>query len=170
MKSILLIRHAKSSWDIDGLEDFYRPLSERGISDTIKMGRYLKNIQLKPELCICSPSHRTISTYSILSHTADWRKTKFKIKKKLYECDGKKIKSVLKHIDDKYNFITVIGHEPSLSEFIYENCDFSLGKFPTAAIALVVFKDLKRWRKLEKEKGDLEFIISPKQLTVADVK
>lgn len=166
----MLIRHAKSSWEIEALEDFYRPLSERGINDAIKTGLYLKNIQLKPELCMCSPSHRTIATHSIISHAANWNSTKLKIKKKLYECDGKKIKSVLKQTDDKYSFITVIGHEPSLSEFIYENCNFNLNKFPTAAMALVVYSNLNKWDKIDKEKGELEFIISPKQLTKADVK
>ncbi len=170
MKSILFIRHAKSSWEIENLEDFIRPLSERGINDAIKIGRYLKNIQLSPELCICSPSHRTIATFSIINHSSNWHNIKFKLNKNLYECSGKKIKSELKETNNKYNFIAVIGHEPSLSEFIEENCNFSLLKFPTSAIALVVYKDLKRWRNLEKEKGELVFIISPKQLTAADVK
>jgi phosphohistidine phosphatase len=134
------------------------------------MGRYLKNIRLKPELCLCSPSNRTISTYSIIRQAAEWEEVKFKVKKNLYECDGKKIKSVLKHIKNKYNFVAVIGHEPSLTEFIYENCNFKLHKFPTATIALVVFKDLKKWSAIEKEIGNLEFLISPKQLKTADVK
>lgn len=170
MKSILFIRHAKSSWEIKELEDFFRPLSERGINDAIKIGRYLKKIQLNPELCICSPSHRTIATYSIINHTSNWHNIKFKLNKNLYECSGKKIKSELKEINNKYNFIAVIGHEPSLSEFIEENCNFSLKKFPTAAIALVVYKDLKKWEKIDWFKGELEFLISPKELTEADVK
>jgi len=170
LKSILFIRHAKSSWDIDGLEDFYRPLSERGIKEAINMGRYLRNIRLKPELCLCSPSNRTISTYSIIRKAAEWEDVKIKFKKKLYECDGKKIKSVIKQIKNKYNFIAVIGHEPSFTEFICENCNFILHKFPTASIALVVFKDLKKWSAIEKQKGNLEFLISPKQLKAADVK
>ncbi|MFN4233562.1 MAG: SixA phosphatase family protein [Bacteroidia bacterium] len=170
MKTILFIRHGKSSWDIENLEDFYRPLSERGIKDAIKMGRYLKNIQLVPELCLCSPSHRTIATYSIIHHTANWKNVKLKTTKKIYESSGEKIKSVLKHIDDKFNLIALVGHEPSLSEFITENCNYRISKFPTASIALVVFKDLKKWKKIDKKKGDLEFVISPKQLTEADVK
>lgn len=170
MKTVLFIRHGKSSWDIENLEDFYRPLSERGIKDSIKIGRYLKNIQLSPELCLCSPSHRTIATYSIINNIAKWNKVKLKTSIKLYECTGEKIKSVLKHIDNKYNFIALVGHEPSLSEFIHENCNFNIRKFPTATIALVVFKDLKKWGKMGKVQGDLEFIIAPKQLTESDVK
>lgn len=170
MKSILFIRHAKSSWDIQGIEDFYRPLAERGIYDAIKVGNYLKNIQLMPELCICSPSHRTLATYSIVSGQADWHNIKLKLNKKLYECTGSKIKSVLKALNDKYNFVAVIGHEPSLSEFIEENCNYKLTKFPTAAIALVVFKNLKKWKKIDSENGDLQFLITPKQLTDSDVK
>lgn len=170
MKTVLLIRHGKSSWDIENLEDFNRPLSERGIKDSIKIGRYLKNIQLTPELCLCSPSHRTIATYSIINNTAEWKKVKLKTNKKLYECTGKKIKSVLKKVDNKYNFIALIGHEPSLSEFIHENCNFNISKLPTASIALIVFKDLKKWKNIHRVQGDLELIIAPKQLTETRVK
>lgn len=170
MKSILFIRHAKSSWNVQGIEDFYRPLAERGIYDAIKTGNYLKSIQLLPELCICSPSHRTLATYSIISNQANWHNIKLKLNKKLYECTGSNIKSVLKALNNKYNFVAVIGHEPSLSEFIEENCNYTLTKFPTAAIALVVFKDLKKWRKIDSGNGYLKFLISPKQLTNNDVK
>lgn len=170
MKSILLIRHAKSSWEIENLDDFFRPLSERGIKDALKIGRYLKNIQLAPTLCVCSPSHRTIATYSIISHEANWKNIKLKTFKKIYESSGQKIKSVLKNINDKHRLIAVVGHEPSLSEFIADNCNYRISKFPTASIALVVFKNLKKWQKIDKIKGELEFIISPKQLTEADVK
>ena len=65
MKTLYLIRHAKSSWDDSTLTDFERPLNERGINDAPKMGKLLKEKNIIPELLISSPANRAISTAKI---------------------------------------------------------------------------------------------------------
>ncbi len=164
MKTILLIRHAKSSRDIVDLEDFYRPLAERGIKNSMAMGNYLKNIDLKPELILCSSSHRTVSTWALLTKVAGWDKTKVQFSHSLYLCSATDITKSINSLSNTYSFISIIGHEPSLSEFIKESCDFSLKKLPTGSIALLRFKKLNFWEDFKKEKGRVELILSPIQL------
>jgi phosphohistidine phosphatase len=165
MKTILLIRHAKSSRDIVDLEDFYRPLAERGIKNAMAMGNYLKNIALKPELILCSSSHRTVSTWALLTKVAGWDKTKILFSHSLYLCSATDIAKSINSLSNNYSFISIIGHEPSLSEFIKESCNFSLEKFPTGSIALLRFKKLKKWKDFKQVKGKVTFMLSPAQLS-----
>ena len=75
MKHLLLIRHAKSGWDNANLQDFDRPLSDRGKKDAILMENFLNKIEYKPHLILCSPARRTQQTYDILFGVSEIKST-----------------------------------------------------------------------------------------------
>src|SRR5215210_985063 len=70
MKTLLLMRHAKSSWAEPGLKDFERPLNERGQKAAPLMGRFLRRQSMKPELVICSPAERARQTAALMLEAA----------------------------------------------------------------------------------------------------
>jgi phosphohistidine phosphatase len=131
MKNFFVIRHAKSSWKDENLEDFDRPLNKRGEIDAPLMAKHLKKRGIKPDLILCSPALRTKTTAQIIAKELDCIKL-IQYDKELYEADEKTIFAKLIEINENLMTVFIIGHNPGLNDFLSTIVGFD-ENFPTCA-------------------------------------
>ena len=162
MKSVICFRHGKSDWSASYKSDHDRPISKRGIKASIRMGKYLSRINQKPDLVISSTALRAKNTAKIAIKSGKWG-SKLILEERIYEGSVQILVDIMRQQNNEYSNICIVGHEPTFSNLI-EKCDnFSLPKFPTAAMARIDF-DIVKWRNINLELGSLIWIKKPKNL------
>ncbi|MGE5476195.1 MAG: SixA phosphatase family protein [Bacteroidales bacterium] len=112
MRQLFLLRHAKSSWDEAGLDDFDRPLNNRGRRAARAMAAYLRQQDLRPALVLCSAARRTRETYDILEPSLEGIPVSFEAE--LYEAAKHDLLERLRRLDDHLDSVLLIGHNPGL--------------------------------------------------------
>ena len=173
MLTLTLFRHAKSSWDISGLDDRERPLNARGLAAAPMMGAFLRRQGLKPDLVLCSPSVRTRQTFELAS--GGWEpepRTKYEGGLYLAEPIGlldrvRKTPATVKHL-------MIVGHNPGLQilgiELIGTGAPALIAalseKLPTAGVVVLTFES-KSWKDVGPRKGHLVHFATPKTLAAA---
>ena len=162
MRSIIIFRHGKSDWDAIYDRDHDRPLSKRGLKASKKMGQYLNKIHQIPEIVISSSAIRAKNTAKLALEHGNWS-SKLVIETKIYGGTSKALLRIVYSIEDKYQSICIVGHEPTCSSFI-SLCTYHSQRFTTASMAKINFK-INSWREIEFGKGILEWIKSPKEIS-----
>ncbi|MGI9416976.1 MAG: SixA phosphatase family protein [Geminicoccaceae bacterium] len=174
MRRLLLLRHAKSSWDQDGLDDAERPLAPRGRKAAPLMGRYISGRRLVPDLVLCSTAERARQTLELV--IAEWERSagesvRVEMRTSLYLAHPGELLAALKRIDDGVERLMIIGHNPGLAilaERLAAKGDprgmkALSKKFPTAALA-VIDLDVERWADAAPGTGYLQSMVRPKDL------
>jgi phosphohistidine phosphatase len=162
MKYLTIIRHAKSSWEHPDLDDFVRPLNDRGQTAIPLIGNYLQQQQIYPDLIISSPATRAIETAKGIAFILQYNVKNIQIEPVVYFGTSSSIINVLKELDKQYKDVFLFGHEPILSSVIFHFTKKSIEKFPTCSVCRIAF-NVKDWKEMKT--GSCEFLISPKQLT-----
>jgi len=142
MKTLLLLRHAKSSWKQLELADHDRPLNKRGKQTAPRMGTLLEAEDLIPDLIICSTAVRTHTTAVLVAKACAYT-GKIKKTRKLYLADPQDYVEVLRQVDDNYAFVLVVGHNPGLEGLITAFTDEAIA-MSTAALAYLK-PSIKLW-------------------------
>lgn len=150
MKRLVIIRHAKSSWANAMLDDFDRPLNERGKKDAPLMAKKLKDRKVQPDLFITSPAKRAKSTAKRFAAIFEIDKKLIKKEPKLYLASESTILKLAKDIDEKYNVVFMFGHNPGLTHFVNYVSNLEIDNIPTTG---VVVMEVSAWKKLGKEKA-----------------
>lgn len=133
MKTLLVMRHAKSSWKEPGLADHDRPLNRRGQEAAPLIGKLIKREKLIPEVILCSTAARAKQTCELLLQ--EWKSPpEPQYLSDLYHCPADQIAEILRHIPDSAERALLIGHNPGLEEFLQTAAGYD-EKFPTAALA-----------------------------------
>jgi phosphohistidine phosphatase len=168
MRSLLLLRHAKSSWDDPSLRDHDRPLSPRGRRAAADMGRYLRSHDLTPELVLCSSARRTCETAALADLPGS---TRLEIEHDLYLADPETVAERVRAVDDDVNSVMVVGHNPTTQDLAME----LVGDDPTGAVArlaakyptgaLAVFELSQPWRELRPGAAILSAFVTPRDVT-----
>lgn len=171
MKTLYLLRHAKSSWSDPSLHDRDRPLNQRGRQAAPLMGRHMQQELYLPEIIYCSSAARTRETLTRL--TGDWDEVPpVYIEDGLYEFGaGASYLEVIRSAPDDTRSIMLIGHNPSmemLADYLTAGGDQGAlermsFKFPTCALAVLSF-DLLQWSGVKEGSGRLENFIAPREL------
>lgn len=161
MKKLFLIRHAKSSWEDFGLDDFDRPLNNRGEKDAPFMGKLLKKKKPRPDLIISSPALRTKQTAQIMAKEIGYDE-KIVFDKTIYEAPLSNLKRAINNIDNSFNSIVFVGHNPGLHELAQDLCDIDVDNIPTCAIVEIEF-DVDSWDKVSKKNAKLISYEYPKK-------
>jgi len=161
MKYLTIIRHAKSSWEHPDLDDFVRPLNDRGQTAIPLIGNYLQQQQIYPDLIISSPATRAIETAKGMAHFLQYDPKKIQVEPLIYFGTSASIISILQQIETTNNDVFLIGHEPKLSYLIFQLAKCSLNRFPTCSAYRIAF-DIKKWKELKN--GKQEIFITPRQL------
>lgn len=117
MKTLLLLRHAKTSWDDVRVSDDLRPLSGTGKLNVYQMGKFLKNTKLIPDLIISSCAKRAKDTSILLAESIGYNKD-IDISESLYETAPKEYINVISEISNKINIVLLVGHNPILENLI----------------------------------------------------
>ena len=115
MKELILLRHAKSSWD-NNLDDRNRPLTEKGVNRIINISKASRNFFLDIDVVYSSPAIRAINTAIITSSVLKINFSKIKINENLYSFNSQNILSFIKSIDNKFNRVLCVGHNPAFTE------------------------------------------------------
>ncbi|UVC14019.1 SixA phosphatase family protein [Mesorhizobium onobrychidis] len=170
MKQLLLLRHAKSSWDDPALADFDRPLGPRGLKTAPLMGRELARRGWLPDLALVSPALRTRDTWRLVSAQLP-AQTPAKFVQALYEASTADVLAKIRQANTETSSLLVLGHNPGLEEFARRLAGTGSDaaalkkleeKFPTAALArFVVDGD---WARLTLGNARLTHCVWPKDL------
>lgn len=164
MKTLYIIRHAKSSWDDTSLDDFDRPLNERGKKDAPRMAKRLNERSVTPDLMLSSPAKRALSTCRKIAEVLKYSEDKIKTEKNLYHASADGILKVIKDIKDKHEVVLLFGHNPGLTDFVndfMEDDNHFIDNLPTCGV--VCFRiDVDFWSSVRFGEGRFEFFDFPK--------
>lgn len=164
MKTLLILRHAKSSWSNPGLADHDRPLNKRGKKDAPRMGELLRHEDLVPELIISSSARRARSTAELVAEHSGCEGPLW-LERDLYAAGAEAYLGVLVAIPDEYRRVMVVGHNPDLEELL-EALIGEYERLPTAALAQVSLP-IDSWRDLDEEtEAELVNLWRPKELEI----
>lgn len=161
MKTLFVMRHAKSSWDDAALSDFERPLNERGLQAAPLMGEVIKKNQFQPELIISSPAKRAAQTANLVKDAA-WINGEIEFDERIYEASPARLLEVIGEQNGKSESILLVGHNPGL-EGLIKALTGELQPMPTAALA-VVDLNISNWNEINFSSGSLRTLIRPKEL------
>jgi len=153
-KILYLVRHAKSSWDDPSLADKDRPLSPRGLSSAPDMGKRLASQGHKPDLVISSPARRALTTAKKIAKETGYKESRIITDDHLYFSGTRSMVDLLEKLDDKYENVMIVGHNPAMSSLLNILCDSSVENMPTCAVAVVSF-DMGSWSELTMSDGEL---------------
>ncbi len=159
MKTLLLMRHAKSSWKDMELPDIERPLKKSGKKAAEKVGNHLEKKGLVPEIILCSTAVRARETAEELTDEIDFEGDVLFLDELYMAEPDKIIKSIVEHGGDHAS-VMVIGHNPGL-ESTLQNMVHDVDSLPTATVAQLVF-NIESWDKLPKASGLLVSLWRPK--------
>lgn len=109
MKTLYMVRHAKSSWEFDVI-DHKRPLKERGINDSILVSNHVAKNFEPPQHMVTSDAIRALSTANYFKEAFNISDTHFKITHDLYDFSGHKVMEIIKNLSDDYNTVMIVGH------------------------------------------------------------
>ena len=160
MKTIYLIRHAKSFWGDQSLPDFDRPLNKRGKRDAPFMGEVLREKNIKPDYFISSPAKRTKKTAIIISDKLNFPAKNIVLIDELYEATSIKILDVINTLDEKYESVVIVAHNPGLTLLNNYISDKYIDNIPTCGI--VGLQVDKKWKKIGKNSCAQLFFEYPK--------
>jgi phosphohistidine phosphatase len=150
MKTLFLIRHAKSSWGDTALPDKDRPLSDRGRRDAPTMGERLAKRGVKPDLILSSPAMRALKTAEIIAKKLDYRRRDIVVDDRLYAVEADNLLDVIHKLGDKLERVLLFGHNPELTELAHR-LSSKITHMPTCAVAEFTF-DAKSWSRIGKVK------------------
>lgn len=150
MKKIILVRHAKSSWEYDVI-DHERPLNDRGISDAEMVSKALKNNAINVDLILSSNSVRTTATSNIFISNLNLHDTNIRYDYDLYDFAGSNLIQVIKACDDSVNCLMLFGHNHAITAFVNTFGNKYIDNVPTCGVVIIEFS-ITSWKDLNKGK------------------
>lgn len=162
MFNLLLMRHAKSSWNDPSLADHDRPLNSRGKTDAPLMGAYLEAINQIPDVILCSSAKRARQTVEFLLQGCFFEGSIF-YNRYLYHGGLEDYFDLLQQLDDQFKIAMIVGHNPGMEDAVEELCG-SYESMPTASIAHLQL-DIGSWSRFNPEiTGKLVSVYRPKEI------
>ena len=161
MKTLYLIRHAKSSWDLPHLPDYERPLNDRGKRDAPLMGQRFRARGILPDCLVSSSAARAAETAKILGVEIGFPENRITWSRQVYEAGVSSLLKTVEALPDEAASAFLVGHNPGMSylaEYLTGERNISL---PTCAVACVEM-DIDTWRLAGREMGSLAFLDYPK--------
>jgi len=162
MKQLLVIRHAKSSWDNPDLQDNERPLNKRGLEDAPLMANVLRTHNFNLDKIFSSSALRAKMTTEIFAKELNIPESMIEYTDELYNASRREILNFIKRLDNKYESIAIVGHNPGLTDlvhFLLYDFDYEL---PTCAVVGIDL-DLEKWSDIKSGTGSLKFFEYPKK-------
>ena len=161
MKTLLLVRHAKSSWDVAGLDDFERPLNERGKKDAPEMAKRVKERNIRPDIFLSSSAKRAYKTAKLFAKEFGVAKSEIVLEKKLYGASITAFLEVVSQIDDKHESVILFSHNPGITEFANTLTNVHIDDMPTCSV-FAVQSDAGKWSEFLKSDKLFLFFDYPK--------
>jgi len=162
MKTLTLVRHAKSSWHDTGLSDRERPLNKRGVRDAPIMGRRAVEAGIRPSLIISSPAVRAWTTAKVFATELGYPIEFLQREDDIYLASLDSLLDVVASQDPGFNNLMLFGHNPGLTDFANYLSPGLTNNLPTAGIVSVEI-DRNDWLLFERPKTELVVYDYPKK-------
>ncbi len=166
MKTILLLRHGKSSWEVGSLPDRERPLASRGAGAARRMGGFLGRVGPAPDRVLCSPAVRAAETLRRAADAGGWSASAAVVPA-LYGASPGDVLACLATVPGDVETLLVVGHEPACSQTAAMLIGGAAVRFPTAALACIGL-DVTRWDEVGPGRGELLWFVTPRMLAKFD--
>ena len=153
MKKLVLLRHAKSSWDFN-VADKDRPLTEKGINYIKMISTRSSNILSSADLIYASPANRALHTACIMVNSLGLSFDKIVLKKELYTFELSKLLDFIFNISDDFSYVICVGHNPAFTEAVSHFSKTDFLHLPTSAWAQLIFSQTK-WKNISNGKLEL---------------
>jgi phosphohistidine phosphatase len=161
MKTLILIRHAKSSWDNTVLTDFERPLNERGKHDAPQMAKRLKERKIEIDLFISSPAKRARKTAEIFMHEFGLKEKNLLTISGLYDASVEIFLEVVNDIKDKNQSVALFAHNPGITDFINLLECYPVYDMPTCGVFALKIQ-CEKWKDFKDSDKEFLFFDYPK--------
>ncbi|MCH3883012.1 MULTISPECIES: SixA phosphatase family protein [Tenacibaculum] len=149
MKTLYIVRHAKSSWSYDSVQDIDRPLKERGINDAHLLSKFLASKIQKPDVFISSSANRALHTSVIFCENFSYPLSNLQIKRQLYSfSDGYLVKTV-KALDDSFDSAIIFSHDHGINTFVNKFGSKPIAHVSTCGVIAIEFEE-KHWKNIKK--------------------
>lgn len=165
MKTIFLLRHAKSCWADDTLKDHDRPLKKRGKSDALAMAAHVASHHSRPENVLCSNAQRTQETLTYFQDSWNLKKKSIEIDSGLYLATEKELLKILSTLPKECSSVLVLGHNPGMTDLIntlVPSKDY-LSNLPTCGF-VELRVDTDDWGDVKTSGAELKQFHRPKDL------
>ena len=162
-KTLILVRHAKSSWSDSTLNDIQRPLNKRGNKDAPKMGKHLAKMKIKPQAIFSSSGLRALTTARLISVELGMKPTEIIVEDDLYTFNYDQLLNVIQTIPDDYKEIMVVGHNPAVTDVTNILSGSQIDNIPTCGVAVLEFS-VDSWKDVSRNTANLSRFDYPKKL------
>jgi phosphohistidine phosphatase len=156
MKSLTLLRHAKSERDSPDGSDFARSLNERGRADAVRMGEEMRKLGLRHDLALASPAQRVVETLEGVGGLSP------RFDERIYSASNKELLGIVQEVDDSIDRLILVGHNPGFERLAGQLTDGVLD-VPTGALVEIELA-IDHWRDAGNGSGRLARFIRPKEL------
>lgn len=161
MKTLYLLRHAKSSWGDPGLADFERPLNERGRRAAPLVAEFMREKGIRPGLVLSSPAVRARQTAELVAGAAGGA-APIRFDERIYEAHPLDLLKVVREADESVTELMLVGHNPGLEE-LTARLTGARERLPTAALVRIELR-ADGWPQVEEGGGRLEWVVRPREL------
>ncbi len=162
MKTLYLVRHAKSSWDNLFLSDHERPLNKRGKQNAPEMGKRLKARGIIADVLISSTAIRALSTARNIAREIGYKKKNIEKTRFLYHADEDAILELIRQQNDAKESVMLFGHNPGFTDCVNILTNANIDNVPTCGVIEITF-NTDRWSDINKYEGTLVFFDYPKK-------
>ena len=163
MKTLVLIRHAKSSWDSKAETDFDRPLSDRGRKDAPRIAAFLAGKDLEPNQIVTSPAARALTTARMIAEGIGLGEDRILEDRRIYLADLHHLQSIMREFSEDWECVYVVGHNPTFTEAANALAADDIDNLPTCGVYAVRLR-IDQWVKLRNGVGERLFFQRPKEL------
>jgi len=161
MKLLTLVRHAKSSWDYAELNDFERPLNERGRRDAPLMAERARRLLGRPDRMVSSPALRAITTAHVFAEAFELPHDEIELQPRIYEASPQTLLRIVQDLGDADDHVMLFGHNPGFSELARQLAPCSFDEMPTCALAQIELA-IDHWKDAAAGRGRLRQYSYPK--------
>lgn len=151
MKTLYIVRHAKSSWEYEGIKDIDRPLKQRGINDAYLISNVLNKKIATPDVFISSCANRALHTAMIFSYSFNYPLANLKLSKSLYNFSDGYLTKTVKALDDSFDSAIIFSHDHGISDFVNKFGSIQLEHVPTCGVIGIKF-ETGHWKNIKNGK------------------
>ncbi len=163
MKTLYIVRHAKSSWKDESLEDIDRPLNSRGKRDAPFMGKLIRKKGILPDVLMSSPALRAYTTAHLFAEQLKYPLDKIIFNHTIYDATVSDMLKVIQNkLKNKWDSAMIFGHNVCYTTFANLYADPYIDNVPTCGVVAIEF-DVESWSKVNRKNGKLLFFEYPKK-------
>ncbi len=162
MKTLIVVRHAKSSWANIGERDFDRNLNDRGKEDAPIMAEKLLHSKIKVDAFVSSPAKRARKTAKAFIEAFGKTKKEIILSDGLYNASSAIFYETVNALNDEYDAVAVFGHNPGITDFVNTLCNTHIDEMPTCSMFAVQIP-ITSWKNFKEAEKEFLFFKFPKE-------